>query len=1194
MRPTAILLLSITITLTTILALGQPDKALGAGSFLETFTGAPSSPTPWHPSNWDVTVESRELNTMTVLSTMHAGHGTDCSAPPAAHDFSAYEDSVFQCKDHVMTAIKGEGYALIYLSPNQMADFSAGEAVVRFDVSTMRTSLRDFLDIWITPFNDNVQLVGDIGVVDLNGQPRNAVHVRQDQFNGNTIYRGNVVRNFNEQTVGSNDGLGVEQILTASATVRTTFELRLSRTHMKFGIPALNAWWVDNNFADLGWTSGIVQLGHHSYNPEKDCSGCTANTWHWDNVSISPAIPFTILNGSRRAVSAASPGAMTFPAPAPAGSRLRFTGIGRNLAVSVDGGSTWIPAQRQAYAQQLGEEHFDSYWTPVPAGTQSVLIRGSNWFAGAWIASNVAIWANTAPSGVVTTPAPTVAPTPAPTVAPTARPTVAPTLPPTVAPTIVPPTPFPTVGPPGAGLSASSSVMWQGNNYYLHGANVPWLNWACDFGCGTGSGVSSAASYAALDARFAQAKAAGLRTIRWWTFEGNAWQIRSDSSGTPTSVDPAVYADFDKALALAAKHDLYIDFVLFSSPTSINTAWETDPAKRAALASALTPLFARYNGNSHLLSWEVFNEPEFDIWANKIDQGSVQQTVRAIANAVHGNSTAYVTVGSAMLDGLPMWKGQGLDYYQAHWYDYMSPGEWCALCTDYASVRALYDLDHPLVIGELYIGTDTPGRFTSFFDKGYAGAWAWSLFPAKTSDGLAVDMTQATNFAAAHANTGPRAGGAATTPAPTVAPTAVPTTAPTAVPTSPATTAPTMGPTLPPTIAPTSAPTVGPTLPPTTAPTIGPTLPPTTAPQPVPSPTSSTDPTVPNVPAPSGAIGPGNGNGGNGNGGNGNGNGGSRGSTGVGHAPAPATVAPNNNPLAGLFGPAAKDSYHARWFDQTAYVAMQPGEIGRVTLRYRNTGTVPWVKGVEGQQANLGVWGESPTYAYATADDFYRAMATEKASGMSFDSTALGRAVATLQRVSQMVASVWPTADRAAIQLEDIVAPGELGTFTFTVRAPLTPGVYKLPLRPVIDGTVWMEDDGAFILITTLADYHSAWVGQSTYPTVRAGAMSAPITVTFKNTGHQSWVRGILGQQVNLGIDDAPNAWQSFSAGWPTGDRVAVQSESKVAPGENVTFTFQVRAPSAPGTYRLRVRPVIDGTMWLEDQGVYVLITIVP
>jgi hypothetical protein len=153
--------------------------------------------------------------------------------------------------------------------------------------------------------------------------------------------------------------------------------------------------------------------------------------------------------------------------------------------------------------------------------------------------------------------------------------------------------------------------------------------------------------------------------------------------------------------------------------------------------------------------------------------------------------------------------------------------------------------------------------------------------------------------------------------------------------------------------------------------------------------------------------------------------------------------------------------------------------------------------------------------------------------------------------------------------------------------------VYRLPLRLVIDGTVWMEDEGAFILITSLADYHSAWVGQSPYPTVKAGSISAPITVTFKNTGKQSWVRGILGEQVSLGIDDSA-AWRPFAAGWPTSDRVAVQSESKVAPGENVTFTFQVRAPSTPGTYRLRVRPVVDGTMWLENEGVYIAITIVP
>ncbi len=186
---------------------------------------------------------------------------------------------------------------------------------------------------------------------------------------------------------------------------------------------------------------------------------------------------------------------------------------------------------------------------------------------------------------------------------------------------------------------AGSTLAWRGGNYFLSGANVPWFNWGCDFDCGAGSGVSSAAVHAALDAKFAQAKASGLHNVRWWVFEGSAWQIKVDASGTPTGVDPAVYADFDAALALAAKYDLYLDLVLFSSPTAIPTASETDATKRQALAASLAPLFARYGNDAHLLSWEIFNEPEFDIWGNKISQSAVQETVGALASAVHANGS---------------------------------------------------------------------------------------------------------------------------------------------------------------------------------------------------------------------------------------------------------------------------------------------------------------------------------------------------------------------------------------------------------------------------------------------------------------------------------------------------------------------------------------------------------------------------
>lgn len=288
----------------------------------------------------------------------------------------------------------------------------------------------------------------------------------------------------------------------------------------------------------------------------------------------------------------------------------------------------------------------------------------------------------------------------------------------------------------------------------------------------------------------------------------------------------------------------------------------------------------------------------------------------------------------------------------------------------------------------------------------------------------------------------------------------------------------------------------------------------------------------------------------------------------------------------------APGSYHAGWFDQSGYPALLPGEVRQVTLRFRNTGSAPWVKGVLGEQANLGVFGNGTPYVYPSADAFYRSVAGDAASGMSFDPAPT--VVPGGGTIWSLLAADWPTPDRAAVQTEAVVPPGGLGTFTFSVRAPLIPGVYQLRLQPVIDGTVWMEDQGAFILVTTRGDYHSDWVSQSAYPTVRAGTTSPPITVTYRNSGSLDWVRGVLGEQLNLGIARDASSWSAFAAGWPTPDRVAIQTESIVPPGGTATFSFQVKAPTTPGTYVLRVRPVIDGTMWLEDQGVFVTITVVP
>src|SRR5207249_2124769 len=123
--------------------------------------------------------------------------------------------------------------------------------------------------------------------------------------------------------------------------------------------------------------------------------------------------------------------------------------------------------------------------------------------------------------------------------------------------------------------------------------------------------------------------------------------------------------------------------------------------------------------------------------------------------------------------------------------------------------------------------------------------------------------------------------------------------------------------------------------------------------------------------------------------------------------------------------------------------------------------------------------------------------------------------------------------------------------------------------------------------------FHAAWVDQSPWPTLRPGG-TVSYTIHFRNTGTETWQRGVAGRQVNLGVsgDSTAPADAGLAVGWLSANRVATTSEISVAPNAIATFTFTVRAPSTAGTYPLHLRPVIDGTAWMEDQGVFLVITV--
>jgi len=411
---------------------------------IETFDGGtPAAPLSFSDADWDVQVHSRDTDTWTNLEPIHAQHGPDCSAPPATHVNTSYEGSVFVCGSgdnrHIMTALKADGYGLIYLTPNRIVDFSNG-ATVQFDMSTLHTSTRDWIDIWVTPYEDALVLPFDQSDVDLQGRPRKALHLFMTTYNGQTAFVCQRIDNFVTVEEKGRQWNSLESALAAvgrapSATVRDTFRFTFSPTSMTFNSPTIAGFEpCSHSFANAGFTSGVVQIGHHSYNPEKAGTGNPGeggaprpNTWHWDNISVSNSTPFTILQGDRRYID--DSGTVNFP-PAPAGATLRFSAVG---SVTVNGAA--VAKQPSQLTQPM---HFASYSVAIPEGATSAAITAN-------FAKGFHIWARAGTSSPATA---TPTRTATATLTNTATPT--PTATPTNTPTPIPPTATPTPAPVNA------------------------------------------------------------------------------------------------------------------------------------------------------------------------------------------------------------------------------------------------------------------------------------------------------------------------------------------------------------------------------------------------------------------------------------------------------------------------------------------------------------------------------------------------------------------------------------------------------------------------------------------------------------------------------------------------------------------------------------------------------------------------
>ena len=145
--------------------------------------------------------------------------------------------------------------------------------------------------------------------------------------------------------------------------------------------------------------------------------------------------------------------------------------------------------------------------------------------------------------------------------------------------------------------------------------------------------------------------------------------------------------------------------------------------------------------------------------------------------------------------------------------------------------------------------------------------------------------------------------------------------------------------------------------------------------------------------------------------------------------------------------------------------------------------------------------------------------------------------------------------------------------------------------------TYWAANFGGVIDAATTASrfdlgYHAAFGVKTADPALSPG-QTATLVVALRNTGYRGWYLGNPGQQVSIGTaDPLDTARPDLALNWVTLSRPATTTTPYVGPGQDGWFQFTVKAPAAPGTYRLAVRGVIDGTTWLEDTGVVWTITV--
>jgi hypothetical protein len=303
------------------------------------------------------------------------------------------------------------------------------------------------------------------------------------------------------------------------------------------------------------------------------------------------------------------------------------------------------------------------------------------------------------------------------------------------------------------------------------GVNYAWHNFGSDFGgIAAWSAKSVSQDPASFDTEFAAMHAADASVIRWWVFpDFRGDGVLFDGNGDPTGISTTAASDVDKALELAAKNDVYLVFTIFSfddfrpdrtdSGILIRGAspMVSDASRRTKLVDNVVRPLARAAAGSanaaNLLGWDIINEPEWAVAPVGSAPGGQDFTPNTeLTTVTLDQMKSFINESAAVLaqetpDALKSvgwaaakwaWAFQdvtSLDFDQPHiygWVDQYWPYTKTPTELGYGS--------RPTVMGEFFLratpfsdGGDNAAFsdiLGSWWDNGYAGAWAWQYADA--------------------------------------------------------------------------------------------------------------------------------------------------------------------------------------------------------------------------------------------------------------------------------------------------------------------------------------------------------------------------------------------------------------------------------------------------------------------------------